>query len=341
MEDTTKKRVGRKMERYSADVSRDQGFDLYTLRDRKAGAEASIVPAIGSTCVGFRRLLRDTWVDLIEPAPDLDALQANPSGHGTPVLFPFPNRVRRGRYAFESKEYEFEEKKKSGNSIHGLVFTRPWKVESARSSTSDAALTCAFHLADFPGIRKQYPFPHELRLVWTLTGGSLLLRVMVRNSGKGRMPMGFGLHPYFSAPFFEDTPRSECLVTVPAEHYWELEDSLPTGKVRRARGLYDLRRGKPLEGMSFDDVFTGLDGGVTRCIVDDTSKKVRLVIESGPEFREIVVFTPPRRNTIAIEPYTCTTDAVNLESRGIDAGLLVLDPGEEFTGSIKISAEEY
>jgi aldose 1-epimerase len=214
-------------------------------------------------------------------------------------------------------------------------------VESARRSASEAALTCAFHSADFPELRKEYPFPHELRLAWTLTEGDLLVRVMVRNTGEGRMPMGFGLHPYFSAPFFEDTPRSECLVTVPAAQYWELEDSLPTGKVRKARGAYDLRGGRPLEGMSFDDVFTGLGGGETRSVVDDRSKKVRLVIESGPEFREMVVFTPPGRNAIAIEPYTCTTDAVNLERGGVDAGLIVLDPGGEFTGSMKIFIEEY
>ena len=115
VEDGTKRERAEQMERYSTDVSREQGFDVYTLRDRKAGAEASIVPALGSTCVGFRRLLRDRWVDLIEPAPGLDAVQQKPSRYGTPVLFPFPNRVRRGRYAFEGREYEFEEKKKNGN----------------------------------------------------------------------------------------------------------------------------------------------------------------------------------------------------------------------------------
>lgn len=329
------------MQRYSADVSREQGFEVYILRDRKVPAEAAFVPTLGSNCVGFKRRLQGRWVDLIEPAPGLDALQEKPSRYGIPVLFPFPNRVRGGRYAFEDGEYEFEEKKKSGNSIHGLVFTRPWRVEAAVSTPSEASLTCTFHSEEFPGLRNQYPFPHDLQLSWTLTEGALVIKVMVRNAGKGRMPMGFGLHPYFKAPFFEDTPHSACMVTVPAERYWELEDSLPTGVVKSARGAYDLRGGRPLEGMSFDDVFTDLGGGVTRCLVDDTSRKVRLIVESGPEFREMVVFTPPGRNAIAIEPYTCTTDAVNLHSRGIDAGLLVLDPREEFTGTVKIFTEEY
>ena len=39
-----------------------------------------------------------------------------------------------------------------------------------------------------------------------------------------------------------------------------------------------------------------------------------------------------------MEPYTCVTNAINLELRGIDAGLQVLQPGESWTGWIDIEA---
>ena len=56
-----------------------------------------------------------------------------------------------------------------------------------------------------------------------------------------------------------------------------------------------------------------------------------LRLRASPAFREVVVFTPPHRQAFCIEPYTCTTDAINLQARGVDAGLLTLPPGGRWT----------
>jgi aldose 1-epimerase len=48
--------------------------------------------------------------------------------------------------------------------------------------------------------------------------------------------------------------------------------------------------------------------------------------------RELVVYTPPNRpDVLAVEPYTQATDAINLQSRGVDAGLRVLKHGQQDT----------
>jgi len=39
---------------------------------------------------------------------------------------------------------------------------------------------------------------------------------------------------------------------------------------------------------------------------------------------------------ICLEPYTCTTDAINLQQQGLDAGLRVLEPGESWRGIIEM-----
>jgi aldose 1-epimerase len=57
----------------------------------------------------------------------------------------------------------------------------------------------------------------------------------------------------------------------------------------------------------------------------------------GPEFPACVVYNPPHREAICIEPYTAVPDAFALESRGIAAGLRVLKPGESFKGQIDIA----
>ena len=53
------------------------------------------------------------------------------------------------------------------------------------------------------------------------------------------------------------------------------------------------------------------------------------------QFRELVVYTPPGPGgIISLEPYTQTTDAINLQTQGIDAGLRVLRHGQSETLTI-------
>jgi aldose 1-epimerase len=56
----------------------------------------------------------------------------------------------------------------------------------------------------------------------------------------------------------------------------------------------------------------------------------------SPVFRELVVFTPPHRQAFCVEPYTCTTDAINLQTRGVDAGWLTLAPGTRFEAVVEL-----
>ena len=57
---------------------------------------------------------------------------------------------------------------------------------------------------------------------------------------------------------------------------------------------------------------------------------------ASPERRGWVVFAPTNRPVICLEPYTCATDAHNLHARGLDAGMIVLPPGETWEGRIRI-----
>lgn len=60
----------------------------------------------------------------------------------------------------------------------------------------------------------------------------------------------------------------------------------------------------------------------------DEAAGLQIVQRCAPEFREFVVFTPPQRSCVCLEPYTCATDAIHLAARGIDAGWRVLSPGQ-------------
>ena len=76
--------------------------------------------------------------------------------------------------------------------------------------------------------------------------------------------------------------------------------------------------------------------GVSRCVIENGDTGHGMVLESDAQFRELVIYTPPGRDTICFEPYTCPTDAINLEARDIPAGVIVLAPDETFSASVRI-----
>ena len=127
---------------------------------------------------------------------------------------------------------------------------------------------------------------------------------------------------------------------MPSTATWELEANLPTGNVIPVGPDIDARRWRPLAGLALDDVYTelGAQGEWFAAEVRDTDSSRRVAVWSDRSFREHVVFAPPNRSVICLEPYTCPTDAFNLHARGLDAGVVVLPPGGRWRGTVEIQA---
>ena len=71
-------------------------------------------------------------------------------------------------------------------------------------------------------------------------------------------------------------------------------------------------------------------GGQIQSLVMDAPAGLQVTQTTDAAFREFIAFTPPHGRSVCLEPYTCTTDAVNLAALGIDSGWRVLASGEEF-----------
>lgn len=327
---------------YSVEIETIDGYEVCLLRDEGAGSEAWVVPEIGANCFRFRVKVGDRLLEIIDPPPSLDELKRSPSGYGNPVLFPFPNRIRDGTFTFEGKTYRFEKRPGWQHSIHGLVYTRRWRVIETDKGNG-AAVTLRFDSREHPDVMGQYPFPFVADLTYSLRGWVLEVDFRVENVGDGRMPMGYGLHPYFRAPISPETPPEKCLIRIPARKLWVLEDYLPTGEVIPVDEARDFRTPKPLAGVKLDDVYTDLiyEDGLSRCFIDDTVAKLKTVVEAERIFRELVVYTPPRGGAICFEPYTCPTDAPNLAAKGLEVGLIVLNPKESFEAKVRFKVESY
>ena len=64
------------------------------LKDSQTGSSARIDPARGFNCFEFTARVDGREVRVIDADPDFEAGAGRPSGHGIPILFPYPNRIR-------------------------------------------------------------------------------------------------------------------------------------------------------------------------------------------------------------------------------------------------------
>jgi len=294
------------------------------------GNRADIWPARGFNC--FRWTVQGREFLYADPQ-FLEG--SSPTRTGIPILFPFPNRIRDGRFTWEGKQFQLpinDPAKK--NAIHGFACQRPWRVVDQGADATSAWITGEFHGSrDAPECRSLWPADYRLRVTYRLASACLRIETMVDNTDCIPLPFGVGFHPYIRI-IGDNLP-----IRVPAKNYWELQESLPTGSRKPVEGARDLNGWKPFAELTLDDILADLSptwGPPGLCFRGGIMQEPPLEVFTSPSFREAVVFTPPHRQAFCIEPYTCTTDAINLQQRGVDAGLLVLSPGQSWTGIVEI-----
>jgi aldose 1-epimerase len=252
-----------------------------------------------------------------------------PTRSGFPILFPFPNRIRDGRFTWEGKEYRLPTDDPSRkNAIHGFVCHKPWRVVDQGADDQAAWLTGEFiGSKDAPETLALWPADYRIAVTYRFKGDSMEVLTEVSNPDKKDLPWGLGYHPYFR---LSSVGGDEALVTVKANEYWELAANLPTGRRLPLDVSRDLRAGVPFKNLQLDDVLTDIfplkQGSAETCSVAHGSR--RLEMRTSVDFQEIVVFTPPHRQAVCLEPYTCTTDAINLRASTPAANCTVLRPGD-------------
>jgi aldose 1-epimerase len=310
------------------------------IKDASTGSTAKVAAHLGFNCYEFRAMVGGQVVDVLDSAPDFAQGDHKPSGHGIPLLFPYPNRIRGGRFSWGGCEYSLSTDAvpyNAGNAIHGLCIDRPWRV----AARGGHYVVGQFQLsADAPDRRACWPADFLIEVRYEVGPAALRADIRIVNPDDRPLPWGFGTHPYFRLPLSRESDPKHCLIEVPAAEEWELVDCLPTGKRRRVGKGKDLRDGEYFPGLKLDDVLTGLtvEGDAVESLIMDEKSGLQVTQRADAVFRELVIYTPADRNAICLEPYTCATDAINLSARGINAGWRVLQPGAEFATWIEIRA---
>jgi aldose 1-epimerase len=301
------------------------------LRD-PSGSVAEIAPALGFNCHRFAVPHAQKVVEVLWREPNFLEGNSKPSRSGVPVLFPFPGRLPGKSLSWQGKSYELGSDDGRGNAIHGFVHTRPWRVISQSASR----VVGEFHAwQDDPSLKQRWPADFRITATYELAGRKLSMHYRIENPGDVPLPCGLGTHPYFRVPL-GGSSANDCLVQLPVTTQWELVEMIPTGRQLPLANAPELMAGKKFGELTLDNCLSGLEFSGDWCAarIRDNESGLAMTIRFDRAFRECVVYTPPHREAICIEPYTCVPGAAAMKD-SVAAGLRILDPGESFEARVE------
>lgn len=312
--------------------SEAEGFQVFTLTDTTTGLTAKVAPELGFNLFSLVMPINGEPARIITEPQSLADLKKSPSRAGHPVLFPFPNRIANGRYTWRGKTWSTPAPN-GGHAIHGFAHSAAWRVLETKADANSARIIGVFQISEnSPEHLNHWPADARLEITYTLHHSGIEILATVSNpSQTDELPWGLGYHTYYNLPLTKAGNTAETSIVIPASRRWKLDHFIPTGEKEALPDALDFRHGRPLAGLKADDVLTDLshsaDGNV-HCHLRDRAAKYEVSLITGRHFTEMVVFTPSwNPESIALEPYTQTTDAINLLDRGMNGGLRILGPG--------------
>lgn len=269
-------------------------------------------------------------------APDDYATPAGrPSAGGIPILCPYPGRLASTTMEFQGRSFSLPPGDPFGRPIHGLAHDRPWRIVEKQ----DHRLVAEFRLSlDAPDAVESWPADFTLTAAWTLFPDRLDLELDLL--AHGRMPAALGLHPYHPVPVIPGADCDACQIEIPATRFQPQEQLLPVGDTVPASTKIAFPGRVALGGVSLDDPFCGLvsaggdaSGAIVARVIDPaTGATIRAAWSAA--FSACVIFTPPHRKAVCIEPYTALPGQRTFDTA---AGWRILEAGGRLGGRYSVS----
>ena len=312
-------------------------LETISIEHRPSGAKASLLPGLGFNCYQWQVPLDGETCEMLWFDPQLTSGNAKPTRSGIPLLFPFAGRIGGPEISFDGKTYNVADHLDDfGNPIHGFVMKRPWRV----IEKTDDRVTAEFQASiDEPSLVAKWPADFRIRVSYQISANSLRTEIEVHNPDTKLLPFGLGTHAYFRSPLGKAGDAKQCVLTIPARYDWQLTDKLVPGTELNVTPLSEkLNAGLTIGDTFLDNLLTDLtfqNRTCTTSLADPLTKRT-LTVSFGDEFANCVVFIPPHREAVCIEPYTTAPDAFRLQTMGVDARLRLLAPGSTWQSWIEM-----
>jgi aldose 1-epimerase len=299
--------------------------DALTLRAGKAYAQ--VLPSLGGALACF------DWAG----APVLRPLMPGQTQVRQSACFPlvpFSNRVSRGSFRFAGQTVLLPTNADhSPHPIHGVGWQSCWNVVA--TSASQASLVLDYCPQE---TSPAWPFAFRAEQTVRLFAQGMELELAIENRDQRMQPVGLGWHPYF--------PRGAGMrLTAAVVGMWQADaERLP---LRQALLQDPLPTGVEVAKLDYDHCFFGFSGTAR---IEWPERGLAVTLRADPALAHLVLYTPPDRPFIAVEPVSHMNDAFNRsdlwrdhgDRPGFDpfTGLRVLSPGERFACRIQLLPEE-
>ncbi len=312
---------------YSIDTAPFGNFEKIYLRNMDTNEYAAIIPQFGAN---LNELVLNNGIQsfaVVDGDTTPHELILN-AAFKSAKLTPFPNRINQGKYSFNDKDYQLMTNMPP-HAIHGLVFNKEFSVVSQTATVSEASIVLHYqYRAETTG----YPFNFDVELRFLLSQNGLSTTTTITNTGAATIPVGDGWHLYFQCPSKVDN----CLLQLPSDNMLVSDATLiPTGI---AKPYIDFSTSKMIGNTAFDDCFTiSLNKPIAEVVLTDVASDLSVIAwqEVGNrKYNYVQIYTPPHRNSIAIEPMTCPPNVLNNKER-----LIVLQPNEKLVIDCGVKVE--
>ena len=281
----------------------------------------SIIPENGAIINELNLTKDDVNYSIIDGYSTYEELIKN-AGHKSSKMFPFPNRIKDGKYKFNNNEFQLPiNHVKENHAIHGFVFNKKFKIVETKIEDHFASVTLKYI---YKGEITGYPFEFEITIINSLIDGEgFKCQTDVKNIGKLDMIMGDGWHPYLKF----DKKVNDLFLTIPESDRIEVDDRMiPTGNII---DYNDFAVSSKIGDTSFDTGFyIKNQNEICKTEIYNPEADIKLIISQetgGNKYNYLQIYIPPSRDSIAIEPMTCNTNAFNNKQ-----GLITFKPNEQF-----------
>ncbi|MEO6000999.1 MAG: aldose 1-epimerase [Chitinophagaceae bacterium] len=308
---------------FAVSSQQTNGFNEIILEDRIACTQVVIHPENGALLHAFSIQTDNGPFNVIDNYPDPESLQNElTDSFKSCKLSPFACRIPAGRYTFNNRLYEFQKKLKDGSSIHGLLYDKPFTMADEFYDDKQAGVQLNYN---YNKNDEGYPFEYRCEIRYTLMENNLMqVQTTIVNLSAETIPLADGWHPYFTLGGTID----EWTLQFNSCSMLEFNENLiPTGKLLPYAKFIEEQS---LRGVDLDNSFLLNEGGNDRaCILYNPSNKLSVSFFPDASYPYLQIYTPPDRQSIAIENLSGAPDCFNNKM-----GLIQLPPRQSKTFTV-------
>ncbi len=292
-----------------------------TIELRAGPARLTLAPEIGGAIAAYewngKPILRPTSGEALA-AGDVRSFSSYP-------LIPFSNRIADAMLHWGGEAYPLQRfLPGESHAIHGNGWHRAWNIVEQAPTRATVELV---HDAAGDNAR-EWPFPYRARQAFDLAADTLTLTLTIFNTGGAPFPFGLGWHPFFPC-------NAATVLGFVAGGVWRTDPTLLPTRLDPVPQAWNFGAPRPIAATTLDNCFAGWQPPATLRWPD---RGLAVAVTADDACEHLVVFIPPDRDYLAVEPVTHMTNAFNRATAGqLDTGTRLLAPRATFSCTMRIS----